>query len=75
MNRMASMPGDERRDHADDERPELDRDAGFAGGELAGLEDRGTGDDRGRHQEREPRGGLAVEAGEPRRPRSRSRTG
>ena len=54
---------------------EADLDAGFAGDELADLEERRAGGDRGRHQEREAGRGLAVEPGEAGRPRSRSPSG
>ena len=37
---------------------------GLAGSQLADLEDRGTDRDRGGHQEREPGGRFAVQAGE-----------
>ena len=50
---MASMPGHERGDHPDDERADADVDARLAGDELADLEERGAGGDRGRHQEAE----------------------
>ena len=64
------MPGDEGREHPDDERPEADVDARLAADQLADLEDARRRRDRGRHQEAEPGGRLAVQPGEAGRPRS-----
>src|SRR6476646_3631897 len=59
--------GGERGDHPDDQRSKLDRHTGFAGHQLADLEDGRADDDGRRHQERESCGSLASEAREARR--------
>src|SRR5438034_1805599 len=56
--------GNERRDHADDEWRDLDRQPRLAGEELATLVDRRQGDDGGRHEEREAGRGFPVKPGE-----------
>ena len=73
---MASMPEtnaatmpDEQRPDARPSTPASPRD------ELAHLEERGAGGDRGRHQEAEAGGRLAVEPGEPARRDARCPTG